>query len=88
MEVQVIDKPLIYIDHDEDDEDLRGFVFEEVALIEDDMTPFDFDCFSNLEVNYIKHTKGHFPIMSLGSKKSRTPHVTDFKSVDNLFGLG
>ena len=89
MKVQVIDKPLIHIDHDEVDEDLRGFFAKEVALIEEDLAPFIFDCFTNIAVNYIMCRKGHFPGTSLGSKKSRVPHpVTDSKSVENLFGLG
>lgn len=84
MKVHVVGKPLIHIDPDEEDENFRGFVPEEIALIEEDISPFDFDYF-NLAVNYITHKKGYFPGMSLGSNKSRVPPVTNSKAVENLF---
>lgn len=87
MKVQVIDKPLFHIDDDDEDEVLRGFVPEEVALIELDIVPFDFDCFSNLAVNYITRKKGHFRGMSLGSKKSRALPVTDSNSMKKSIWL-
>lgn len=88
MKSTVVEKPIIHTDHDEEDEDLLWFVHEQVALIKEDLAPFDFDCFSSLVVNYIVHKKWHFPGMTLGNNKLRAHPITNSKVVENLYGLG
>ena len=67
MKIQVVDKSLIHVDHDEQDEDLWGFQIEEVTLIDiEEQTLLDFDPYSNILVNALMKKQGHFPGMTLG----------------------
>ena len=67
MRIEAIDKPLINVEHDENDEDLWGFNAKEVSFIEEDeKTPLRYDLHSNMIVNGILRKQGHFPGMTLG----------------------
>ena len=63
MKMQVSDQPIINIDHDDNDEELWGF---SVSTIEaGDVSPFEFDPYSNLVVNAVLRKQGYFPGLSL-----------------------
>ena len=85
MKIQLIEKPIINVEHDEDDEDLWGFT---VSMIEEDKIPFDFNPHSNLMVNAILRKQGYFPGLSLGLNKTKASPFIVPELKDDKFGLG
>ena len=70
MRIQVIDTPIVHVEHDEEDEDLWGFSLDDVLVIEEEeKCHLDFDPYSNTSINAILKKQGHFPGMTLGLKK-------------------
>ena len=90
MRIQVIDTPIVHVEHDEEDEDLWGFSLDDVlAIEEEEKCHLDFDPYSNTSINAILKKQGHFPGMTLGLKKEMAKswgHPGAIKK--DTFGLG
>lgn len=65
MRIEAVEKPIINIHHDENDEDIWCFTVSPIE--EDDKVPFDFDPNSNLTINAMLWEKGHFLGLTLGA---------------------
>jgi hypothetical protein len=86
MKMQINDKPVIHVEHDEQDEDLWGFNVSMIA--EEDKVPFDFNPYSNLVINALLRAQGHFPGMTLGLHKARALSMPKPTMKNDTFGLG
>lgn len=52
---------ILNIQHDDNYKDLYGFLTGDILVIEKDHVPFDFDSYSNLNVNVIVRRTWYFP---------------------------